>query len=83
MSEIRKASCNEHLYMDMQDLTNSYAIQYLFKIKKFPQAYPQMYTLYIHFYINDKYDDMDKITVVFTFVESHPILPSFPQSEPY
>lgn len=34
MSEIRKASCNEHLYMDMQDLTNSYAIQYLFKIKK-------------------------------------------------
>lgn len=42
-----------------------------------------MYTLYIHFYINDKYDDMDKITVVFPFVESHPILPSFPQSEPY
>jgi len=34
MNEIRKASCNEHLYMDMQDLTNSYAIQYLFKIKK-------------------------------------------------
>lgn len=34
MTEIRKASCNEHLYMDMQDLTNSYAIQYLFKIKK-------------------------------------------------
>ena len=31
---IRGVSCNELLYLDMQDVTNSFAIQYVFKIDK-------------------------------------------------
>ncbi|MCR4648024.1 MAG: hypothetical protein K5776_03010, partial [Lachnospiraceae bacterium] len=31
---IRKPSCNELLYTDLQDYTNSFAIQYVFKLKK-------------------------------------------------
>lgn len=34
MEKVRKVSCNELLYLDMQDLTNSYAIQFVLKIKK-------------------------------------------------
>lgn len=34
MQKVRKVSCNELLYLDMQDLTNSYAIQFVFKIGK-------------------------------------------------
>ena len=32
MKEIRKASCNELLYMDLQDLTCAYTIQFVFRI---------------------------------------------------
>ena len=33
MKKIRRISCNELLYVDMQDLTNTYAIQYILEIK--------------------------------------------------
>lgn len=33
MEKVRKVSCNELLYLDMQELTNSYAIQFVFKVK--------------------------------------------------
>ena len=33
MKKIRKISCNELLYVDMQDLTNTYTIQYILEIK--------------------------------------------------
>lgn len=34
MEKVRKVSCNELLYSDMQDLTNTYAIQYIFNVNK-------------------------------------------------
>ena len=32
--KVRKISCNELLYIDMQELTNSYAIQFAFTVEK-------------------------------------------------
>ena len=34
MDYVRKASCNELLYNDLQDFTNTYAVQFVLKVSR-------------------------------------------------
>lgn len=76
MKEIRKASCNEQLYMDLQDFTCAYTIQFVFKIKrldskqKLEEAINYVIkhnvgsNLYLHkksFYLNETYLRIEEV----------------------
>lgn len=78
MKKLRKISCNELLYVDMQDLTNSYSIQYIFEtqeiknIRKIEEAInvvknnnygSNIYLKNKTYYIQDSYIPIEKIEV--------------------